>query len=708
MRKIFLLVVVCATPIVLCAQDTLKSTTLSEVVISATRSEKSIIEIPRSVSVISRDELEKSVCNSVGELLSRQQGVYMVGALQTPGTNQSMFMRGANSNQVVVLMDGMRISDPSTPNAVIDLSELSLTDVDHIEIIRGSHSTMYGGSAIGGVVNIITRKNQRAGLNGLATVQGGTMGKKAVIGSQAIDINYTLKNGLYFNGSIMNQMTNGLNATIDTVHTPGVFKTSDQDGFYKTDGYVKAGYHQGKWNGNVSYKKVDQHAEIDKGVYADDENNYVDFTRDLLATQIEYRLNDFWQFNFQGSWSESKRLNENDSSKIDRNGNYDGNYFLGKYYGGQRTNELQLTYRNENLDGVLGYGMYRENMHFNTYFFSNAFGPFESAINYDSIKTEAKTKYAFLQLNWKQHHFGLSGGARISNHSIFGNSVTFEVNPSFQLENLLIYASISSGFNAPSLYQLFDPTKDFGSFTSRGNKKLDPERSVSYEVGVKREFSSGSYVTASVFQTQIKNAIEYIYLWDQNTSVSNLSWSDYRGDTYLNITEQKVSGIELDGHIVVSKKILFNANFTGMAGSISVHPNAMDLQQTGAHHVQLYGYGVFVEKEINKNYLVRRPKLMGGAEVVYRAAQKLLVSTAYRYTGARPDSQYDYNLGPFGALGQSNVRSYHLIDINAQYQLTKHLSMTAKIENLFDQPYQEIIGFQTRGRSAFLKLSVSL
>jgi vitamin B12 transporter len=97
---------------------------------------------------------------------------------------------------------------------------------------------------------------------------------------------------------------------------------------------------------------------------------------------------------------------------------------------------------------------------------------------------------------------------------------------------------------------------------------------------------------------------------------------------------------------------------------------------------------------------------MGWAEVGYRVLKNLSANVVYRYTGSRPDSQYDYMLGPFGALGQSTVKAYQLVDININYQLTKNISVAAKVENLLDQEYQEIIGFQTRGRSAYLKLSV--
>src|SRR5258706_9457432 len=215
--------------------DTVRVRTLEEVVISGSRQEERILDATRAITVINRDKIENSLYNSVGDLLARQQGIYLVGANQTPGTNQSLFLRGANSNQVAVMIDGVRITDPSSPNNVVDLSELSLTNVERIEIIEGSHSTLFGGAAIGGVVNIITRKNQGTGVHGFVSLQAGSFGNGSGTFSPQADINYSLNNGLYFNGSVFHQNVKGLNASIDTLKGG---KAPDTDGFEKTDSYL--------------------------------------------------------------------------------------------------------------------------------------------------------------------------------------------------------------------------------------------------------------------------------------------------------------------------------------------------------------------------------------------------------------------------------------------------------------------------------------
>lgn len=682
--------------------DTLHTQTLNEVVISASRQEERILNIPRSVTVIGRDKIENSVYNSVGDLLGQQQGTYMVGANQTPGTNQSLFLRGANSNQVAVMIDGVRITDPSTPNNVIDLSELSLTNVERIEIIEGGHSTMFGGAAIGGVVNIITRKNQGSGFHGFAGLQEGTFGGGTLASNQQADLSYSLTNGLYFNGSLFNQQVKGLNAAIDT--TKGG-RTPDKDGFQKTDGYFKTGYRKGNWDAFASYKKSTQNAKIDAAAYQDDDNDFIKFDRDLWNYGVAYRFNSHFKLSGNGSWSRSVRLIENDSSLIDAS-HYDGNYSKDTYRGNVSTNELQVAYETGKIKALLGSGIFTEKMSFNTYFYSSQFGGFESAVNYDSLNTNTSTRYLFGQAQWrggKDDKLGLTLGGRISRHSLFGNFGTFEINPSIAItKSSLLFVSVSSGFNAPSLYQLFDPTM---GYTTRGNAGLRPEKSLSTEIGLKKEFAAGSNLTASVFHTVVSSSIEYVYLWNKNTPIDQLTYLDYLGDTYINITQQQMTGFEMTGNARLHEKLSLRGNLTWLEGILKFSPSDIDVAKTGGNHVQVYSNGAFINQEVENHHLVRRPKATAFAQASYQLTPAISLTGNYRLAGARFDAAYDPSLGPFGALTQVKIKTYQLLDAGVNWKANGWFSVTAKVENLLNVKYQEIAGYNTRGRSGYLKLN---
>ncbi|MBI1768095.1 MAG: TonB-dependent receptor [Bacteroidetes bacterium] len=680
--------------------------TLKEVIVSASRYDQKILETPRSVTVISSEVIRNSVYNSVGDLLSKQSGIYIVGSNQTPGTNQSLFMRGSNSNQVAVMMDGVRITDPSSPNNAVDLSELSLTNVERIEIIEGAHSSMYGGGAIGGVINIITKKNAGQGFHGTGSLQTGTFGNQTSTLNTNANLSYNFGNGLYFNGSFYDQRVAGLNASTDTIKKR--FRSPDKDGLRKTDGYSKLGYRKNKWDAFVSYKRTTQHADIDAGAFADDDNAYVSFERNQFNYSVAHEFNSKLKLLGNGSLSNSQRVNENDSSLIAPN-TYDGNYFKGSYNSRLNTNELQLNYKDDHFNAIAGGGVFFEQMDFNTYFYSSAF-KYTSKVNYGSIKMNATTSYGFAHGSWHggpQNKVGLSVGVRMSNHSLFGNFFTFDFNPSVAISaSSLLYASVSSGYNAPSLYQLFDPTKGFGAYTNRGNQALNPEKSFSYEIGLKKEFGNGSYLTTAAFQTTTTNLIDYVYLWNKNTPIQNLSFGDFLGDTYLNISQQKVQGVELAGKWFATPKLSVSGNVTWLASTeITYKQSDLDAKKTGDNHVQLFANGAFITSEGSMKNLTRRPAATAFGEIKYQAMLPLAFILNYRLAGSRNDSYYDYSLGPFGALNQRSVATYQLFDAGAFYRLNKNISLTAKIENIFNIQYQEILGYNARGRSTYLRVN---
>jgi vitamin B12 transporter len=677
--------------------------TLDEVTITATRMEQPVITAPRSVSVISGPAIEKSVYNSVADLLSAEAGIFIIGSTQTPGTNQSIFMRGANSNQTVVMIDGLRISDPSSPNGAIDLSEISLTDVERVEIIRGSHSTLYGGSAIGGAINIITKKAGAKGFHGSVNLQAGTFGDKSFAGSGTANLGYRFGNGWYVNGSVFQQNVRGLNATEDTLSGPG-FKTADKDDFEKQDLYFKTGYGSAKGEFFIAGKRTDQHADIDDRSYDDDDNAFLDFNRGMIEYYGSYHLSGRLRLALTGSYSKSKRLLRNDSSLVNENAEYDHTFSEGIYHSQSTTNELVAEYGLGTATIIAGGGNYREEMDFNTFYFSNAFGfPFESRVNYDTIDTSASTTYLFGQVSVNIGKLNLKAGSRFNAHSRSGNFFTFEFNPSYQLGSALLYASLSTGYNAPSLYQLFDPTAGSDPALTRGNKNLKAEKSVSTEIGMKKEYNDGSYFTLSAYSTSISDDIEYVYLWDSSVPQSELTYAEYVGDKYLNISRQVISGVELSGRLNAGKWYV-QGNVSAMKGKITIREEDVVVSETHGHHVQLYNYGAFVGEDIDVNSLARRPRFNAYGELGFKPNARLTAYTALRHIGPRNDVEYNAGLGPFGALGERGVDRYTLIDAGVNYQLTNSFAVHAKIENIADNEYREIYGFQTRGRSGYLKL----
>lgn len=137
---------------------------LPQVVVTATRVPTELNDIPAGVTVITRQEIEARDYNTLTEALSAVPGI-RVSQSGGPGGNATVFVRGTNSNQVLVLRDGMPINDASDPGAAFNFGTDTLADVERIEIVRGPMAALYGSGAIGGVINLITRQGHQQGVH---------------------------------------------------------------------------------------------------------------------------------------------------------------------------------------------------------------------------------------------------------------------------------------------------------------------------------------------------------------------------------------------------------------------------------------------------------------------------------------------------------------------------------------------------------------
>jgi vitamin B12 transporter len=694
------------------AQDSLRTIDLNQVMVSGSRVEEIIKDIPRNVTVIDRQKIERSGYMHLGELLTREAGIFVVGTGQTPGSTQSVFMRGAASNQTAILINGIRVTDPSTPNGVIDLSELSLMDIERIEIVRGSQSSLYGTSGIGGSINLITRKQRTAGTAITGRVQTGTFGDNSSLFQYQAQVENRTDDGWIFGASADHRLVQGLNAALDTLNDPNVFRVNDRDDFEKIDFGAKLGKTFSKGDFTINYRRSWQEADIDAGAFRDDDNYILRFQRDWLQSRLNFDASDNVNLSLIGGYSISNRLSLNDSSVIDNQGNTDQSYFEGNYKGQLLTAELQSIWNTNAFRWVSGTGTYQERMEFDTYFFSDGpWGPFESIVNYDSLDLTARQNYIFSQLNLKGEAlgsnlsaFGLSVGGRFTNHNTAGNNFSFELSPNYKFgEGSILFLNYNSGFNAPSLYQLYDPNRGFGAFTTRGNQDLKTENSQSFELGTR--ISQGNFQwNISVFSSVVTDAIEYVYLWRNSKAVANLTGSDFAGDTYINIARQRNIGAEMGFNTTLFNKLRAEFNLSYIEGEYEYRAEDLPASLAAGHHLQLYNNGIFLDSDKIDDQLVRRPNFLSNMQLYYDFDDKWQAGGFVRYVGSRPDISYSSALGPYGALMAQSVAAFSTVDLQLSYAINSSLKVTARTENLLDNQYSEINGFATRGRSFYLQL----
>ncbi|NLH82798.1 MAG: TonB-dependent receptor, partial [Phyllobacteriaceae bacterium] len=206
-----------ATPCVALADDA--GSDLGVVVVSANRTPTEEAAIGSSVTVVTRSEIEKSGAVLVQDYLTRLPGL---GFSQPggPGSTLTVDMRGMGASYVLVRIDGIDVSDPTGTRSQAALEHLTLGDVERIEILRGSQSALYGGTAVAGVIDITTRAAAEKGIHHALTVGGGSYGTASGA--------YTLSAATdAFEGS----------ATIQRYHTDGFSSADEHNGNTERDGY---------------------------------------------------------------------------------------------------------------------------------------------------------------------------------------------------------------------------------------------------------------------------------------------------------------------------------------------------------------------------------------------------------------------------------------------------------------------------------------
>ncbi|HEX8676148.1 MAG TPA: TonB-dependent receptor plug domain-containing protein, partial [Segetibacter sp.] len=158
-------------------KDTLEGNKLDEVIVTANKYPQKQSTTGKVITVITREQIEKSSGRTVSQLLNEQAGITINGALSNLGANQTVYVRGAGSGRTLVIIDGIPVNDPTLITNDFDINLISLNNVERIEIARGAQSTLYGSDAIAGVINMITIKNDiTKPVNVKATLSAGTYG----------------------------------------------------------------------------------------------------------------------------------------------------------------------------------------------------------------------------------------------------------------------------------------------------------------------------------------------------------------------------------------------------------------------------------------------------------------------------------------------------------------------------------------------------
>jgi vitamin B12 transporter len=475
-------------------EDTeIQQTVSHEIVVTATRIETPRKEIASSVTVLTSAELRPSDFTAVIDTLAPLAGT-SIQRNGGPGSVSSIFLRGANSEHTLVLVDGIEVNDPASPSRAFDFAHLTLDLVDRIEILRGPQSTLFGSDALGGVINIMTARGSgkpRTEFSGSAGSYGTWDSRLSFRGSSG-QSHYAL--------SLSALKSDGISAA--SIAYPG---NTESDGYRNLTLAGRAGTSlRNNIEADLVFRASVARTEMDNfgGPYGDDPNSLQDFGSfsirgELRGLFVENR----WEQKLGLSFARSKREYTNDPDEIHP---FDSERGL---YEGSR---VKIEWRNNlffHSSHTLTFGAEAASEFAESSYVSEGFwGPFVS--DFPGKRARSAGVYLQDQVRWGGRFFA-TAGVRLDTHSRAGTSVTYRLAPAFLIESTgtRLKATVGSGFKSPSLYQLYAPGTAWGPI---GNAALEPESCLGWDAGIDQRLFDGKVLFEVVrFHNAFRNLIQF-------------------------------------------------------------------------------------------------------------------------------------------------------------------------------------------------------
>jgi len=507
-------------------QDQEKREVLEAFVVIATKFNLKKEKTGKVVHTITQDQIQKNAGRSVIELLNTLAGIDVRGVNANPTEPRGVNIRGGRSRQVLVMIDGVPVTDQSAINQEFDFRLLNLNQIEKIEILKGASSTLYGSGAATAVINIMLKKVTNKKLSGSFETSIGTNNTAnsstniAAEKNQNITVNANV-NKISFLTSFSLTGTSGMSAAKSNSNIE-----FEEDNFYKKNGLVKLNY---KATSNFSVETFFNYDEFDydfdAGAYFDSDVNKGSNRQLRIGLKPTFNYNNSTLY-LLASINEVKRT-------LDQFNSFANTLDVYSFFG-----------RSINLDVV------------NNYKFSSQF-QIITGVNYQEHSNQSTTPFGSIDKNIANFstldpylsavfisEFGLSVnlGGRLNIHNVYGNHFVYDANIAYNMfihENtkIKLLSSYSTAFITPSLYQLYD------GFS--GNINLNPETNETFEVGFDINYNSWLQFDAVYFNRKEIDAIIF----------DNVNFKYTNGSS-------DGAGIEINTRIIPLDFLTINASYT--------------------------------------------------------------------------------------------------------------------------------------------------
>jgi len=470
--------------------------TLDNITVTANR--MPTVNVLAPTTVITRADIERLQITDLTTLLSRQPGID-VAVNGGVGKKSSIFMRGTNSDHVLVLIDGIKWHSATSGGPSIQ--DFPVEQIERVEIVRGSRSGLYGSEAIGGVIQIFTRKGHQ-GITPYAKVGYGSHNSKhAAAGVSGGNAQTT------YNLSFNHQSTDGINARQND--------NPDKDGYRNKSVSAKLQHNvNDKLDIGANFLRSEGFNEYDGfNVTSINEGKSI---QQIMGVNSNLQVND--------DWLVSLSLGESRDDSLTITNGQNGDTFNTLHHFATVINTISIS-QNHTLN--IGFDYEVDDVSDST----------PNSLAFDQSSRDNKAGFISWQGNADKHSWLLS--ARHDDNEAFGNYDTGIAEWGYWLqEGVQLTANIGTAFKAPTFNELYYP--DVGFFV--GNPDLKPEKSKNYGLGLTSDTSWGHW-GLQAYQTEVRDLLNYVF------------------PTTENIAKAKIKGLELDvATHVAGWEIAFNAS----------------------------------------------------------------------------------------------------------------------------------------------------
>ena len=566
------------------------SQSIENVVVTATRTAQPAGVTGESISVIDDKDLQSLQTTVLSDALSLTPGVTIVRNGPVGGTT-TISLRGAEAGQSEVLIDGVRMNDPGSVDDEAELGDLLVNGIDRVEVLRGPQSTLYGSDAIGGVVNIITKRGGD-GFNAAGSAEGGSFDT------------YRLNAGINGTEDIVEY-----GAAANFYHTNGISAADSRNGNHEADGYTNFG-------GTVNTRThVNNWLSFDLRGYLTDARDEFDgfpppsFT---FRDDLEYARNKFYagyaglNADFLGGMF-SNRVAVTAQQNERRDFNPTLVPTLDFYANG---NDTTFEYQGiVNFSGTdqLTFGAEDDRSTIDTAApssFDPLPVPLKASIRNDSGYVQMQSTFL--------DQLTLTGGARHDDNEAFGSHTSLKLAGAWRVPDFgtVLRANYGDGFKAPTLYELY-------SEFSNPTRTLSPEVAHGWEAGIDQDFiDNKARVSLTYFERRTSDEIDFFSCFGVTSPACDVRPFGY----YDNIDRVRAKGVEV-------------STIAQLMGALTLSANATWLDDINV---------------VAGTDLARRPHWEANGDLRWQATDALSLGVTINYVGRRFDSAGEFNpLSPY-------------------------------------------------------------